>query len=67
MCDVPRDLQRKFEQRWAARFAPRAPTGAPEKHQPERQAAPPAPALDQAKEKTRQIEAACLKQPASAA
>ena len=67
MCDVPRDLQRKFEQRWAARFAQSAPAGAPEKHQPESQAKPPAAALDQAKEKNRQIEAASLKQPASAA
>lgn len=66
MCDVPRDLQRKFEQRWAARFAPPARAGAPEKRQPARQAEPPA-APDRAKEKNRQIEAACLKQPASAA
>jgi len=28
MCDIPLDLQRKFEQRWAARFAqPTPPVG----------------------------------------
>ncbi len=29
MCDVPLDLQRRFEQRWAARFAPRAVPATP--------------------------------------
>ena len=30
MCDVPLDVQRKFEQRWAARFAQPAPPKAQE-------------------------------------
>jgi hypothetical protein len=35
MCDVPLDLQRKFEQRWAARFArPTPSSAAPQGHQP---------------------------------
>ena len=29
MCDVPLDLQRRFEQRWAARFAPRVVSATP--------------------------------------
>ena len=40
MCDVPLDLQRKFEQRWASRFARPVPLVAPERHQPEHLAAP---------------------------
>jgi hypothetical protein len=34
---VPLDLQRKCEQRWAARFARPAPSAAPKGHQPESQ------------------------------
>jgi hypothetical protein len=36
MSSIPLDLQRRFEQRWAARFRPKPPN-APEKHQFERQ------------------------------
>jgi hypothetical protein len=31
MCDVPLDLQRRFEQRWAARFAPRVVSARPKR------------------------------------
>ena len=41
MCDIPLDLQRKFEQRWAARFARPAPPVAP-KEELEGQDQPPA-------------------------
>jgi hypothetical protein len=57
MCDVPLDFQRKFEKRWAARFAQPAPP----KKQDQRAAA-----SAESKEKTRQVEAADLK-PLSAA
>ena len=56
---VPLDLQRKCEQRWAARFARPAPSAAPKGHQPEsqnQQLAAPA----EAKEKTGRVEAAGL-------
>jgi hypothetical protein len=36
MSSIPLHLQRRFEQRWAARFRPVDPA-APEKHQPEKQ------------------------------
>ena len=36
MCDVPLDLQRRFEQRWAGRFARPAPPSAPHVHRPEK-------------------------------
>jgi hypothetical protein len=35
MCDIPLDLQRRFEQRWAARFSP--PPTTPKKHELERE------------------------------
>src|SRR5262249_23295668 len=35
MCDAPRDLERKAEQRWAAKFAQSVRTMTPEKPQPE--------------------------------
>jgi hypothetical protein len=54
---IPLDLQRKFEQRWAARFL--RPPPAPQVHRPESQgqqlAAP------KIKRKTRRVEAAGLK------
>jgi hypothetical protein len=56
---VPLDLQRKCEQRWAARFARPAPSAAPKGHQPEsqnQQLAAPA----EAKEGTDRVEAAGL-------
>jgi hypothetical protein len=37
MCDIPLDLQRRFEQRWAARFSRPNPPTAPKKHELERQ------------------------------
>lgn len=42
MSNIPLDLQRRFEQRWAARFRPKPPN-APEKRQFERQGRQPAP------------------------
>jgi hypothetical protein len=44
---VPLDLQRKCEQRWAARFARPAPSAAPKGHQPESQNHAELSALDQ--------------------
>src|SRR6267142_6989193 len=37
MCDIPLDLQRRFEQRWAARFSRPNPLTTPEKHELERE------------------------------
>jgi hypothetical protein len=56
MCDIPLDLERRFERRWAARFS-----GAPQGHHLERQqqrqqlAAP-----SESKRKTRRVESAGL-------
>jgi hypothetical protein len=50
MCDIPLELQRKFEQRWAARFSRSAPTAAPQRLRPASQQ-PATPA--KAKEKRR--------------
>ncbi len=36
MSYIPLDLQRRFERRWAARFAPPAPSLAPKQHWPEK-------------------------------
>jgi len=36
MCDIPLDLQRRLERRWAARFSRPNPPTAPQKHEPER-------------------------------
>jgi hypothetical protein len=36
MCDIPADLQRKFEQRWAARFERPAAPSAPHVPWPEK-------------------------------
>jgi hypothetical protein len=58
MASIPLDLQKRCEQRWAARFARPAPSAAP-KRQPEsqkQQLAAPA----EAKEKTGRVEAAGL-------
>ena len=35
MCEIPLDLQRKLERRWAARFARAVPPVAPNKQEPE--------------------------------
>ena len=57
MCDVPLDHQRKFEQRWAARFARPAEAAKPEKNQPEKQDDQPLAALSSVpKDETRRIE-----------
>jgi hypothetical protein len=37
MCDIPLDLQRKFEERWAARFVRQVPTRPPKEQELERQ------------------------------
>jgi hypothetical protein len=60
MCDVPRDIQRRFEQRWAARFARPLKTARPEKHQPEKLGQPLAAPL-KAQRKARQVEPAGLR------
>lgn len=60
MCDVPRDLQRKFEQRWAARFARPIGAAKPEKHQSEKPDQPLA-APPRALKKTRRTEPARLR------
>ena len=57
MCDVPLDVQRKFEQRWAARFAQPAPPKAQELEGQDQHAA----AFAESKRKTRRVEAAGLK------
>ena len=59
MCDIPLDLQRRFEKRWAARFARPAPPVAP-KEELEGQDQPPA-ARGKAKRKPRRVEAAGLR------
>jgi hypothetical protein len=59
MCDVPRDIQRKFEQRWAARFSPPVAAARPEKHRLEKQDQPPA-TLGKGKRKTRRLNRAGL-------
>jgi hypothetical protein len=35
MCDIPLDLQRRLEQRWAARFSRPNPPTTPKKHERE--------------------------------
>ena len=37
MCDIPLDLQRRLEQRWAARFSRPNPPTTPKKHELERE------------------------------
>jgi hypothetical protein len=61
MFDIPLDLQRKFEQRWAARFARPAPPAAPQSQLQQQQLSEPA----KAKRKTRRVKAAGLR-PSSA-
>jgi hypothetical protein len=55
MCDIPLDLQRKLERRWAARFARPAEAARPEKPQPEKPNQPLA-ALSSMPKETRRIE-----------
>jgi hypothetical protein len=56
MCDIPLDLQRKFEQRWAAKFARPAPNRQELEGQDQRLGAPA-----KSKRKTRRVDAAGLK------
>jgi hypothetical protein len=37
MCDIPLDLQRRFEHRWAARFSRPNPPTTPKRHRLERE------------------------------
>jgi hypothetical protein len=37
MCDIPLDVQRRLEQRWAARFSRSNPPTTPKKHELERE------------------------------
>jgi hypothetical protein len=60
MCDIPLDLQRRLEQRWAARFARPAPSVAPKKQGLEGQEQQPA-ASAKSKRRTRRVEAAGLR------
>jgi hypothetical protein len=60
MSNIPLDLQRKFEQRWAARFARPVPPSVPREHMDEKldqQLVPPG----KTKKKTRRAKAAGLK------
>jgi hypothetical protein len=58
MFDVPLDLQRRFEQRWAARFVRPAQDAAFSKQQPERQSEQLV--ASKRKRKTRRVELAGL-------
>jgi hypothetical protein len=57
MCDVPLDVQRRFEQRWAARFA----RPVPPKKQDLKGEDLPATTAAKSKEKTRRAEPAGLR------
>src|SRR6202011_2174932 len=59
MSSIPLDLQRRFEQRWAARFFSPITSAAPQKHRLERQPQQLA-ALGKSKRKTRPVESAGL-------
>jgi hypothetical protein len=65
MSNIPLDIQRKCEQRWAARFARPVPPSAPHDHmdeKPDQQSAP----SGKTKKKTRRTEAAGLMSVAAA-
>jgi hypothetical protein len=64
MSSIPLDLQRRFEQRWAARFLPKPPNQ-PEKHQLERQGRQPA--LGKGQRKIDQLKQPTAFRPAPAA
>jgi hypothetical protein len=59
MTDIPVHLQRKFEQRWAARFVPSALSATPRKRWPEKHDQPIA-APSRRTRKTRRVESAGL-------
>jgi len=65
MCDIPLDLQRRFEHRWAARFRRPASPGAPQNHELEKQDQQPA-ATRKGKRKTRRFSSAGLRSAAPA-
>jgi hypothetical protein len=56
MCDIPLDLQRRFERRWAARFSGPAKERLEGRPQPQRVATP-----GKSKRKTRAVKAAGLR------
>jgi hypothetical protein len=56
MCDIPLDLERRFERRWAARFS-----GPAKEHRLERQQHQLVTTPDKSKRKTRRLEPAGLK------
>jgi hypothetical protein len=58
MSNIPLDIQRKCERRWAARFAQPVPLSAPHKHLGEKQQVVPPGKI---KKKTRRAKAAGLK------
>jgi hypothetical protein len=58
MCTIPVDLERKFEQQWAARFS--RPIPSPEKHRFERLTEQLAPSNER-KQKSGQLEPAGLR------
>jgi hypothetical protein len=57
MSDIPVHLQRKFEQRWAARFVTSAESATPQKQWPEKHDQPVAAPSKPARE-TRRVESA---------
>jgi hypothetical protein len=59
MCTIPLDLERRFEQRWAARFSRPVEPAAHQKHRLETQCQPAAPG--KRKRKTRRVESKGLK------
>ena len=65
MSDIPVHVQRRFEQRWAARFARPAPPSAPNVHRPEK-ADQRLAESGKAKMQTRRTEAAGLMSVAAA-
>jgi hypothetical protein len=65
MSNIPLDIQRRCEQRWAARFARRVPRSAPHVHRPEK-ADQRLAESGKAKMQTRRTEAAGLMSVAAA-
>jgi hypothetical protein len=57
MCDIPVDLERRFERRWAARFSGPAKEHRLEQQQQQQLVTTP----DKSKRKTRRVERAGLK------
>jgi hypothetical protein len=59
MCVIPLDLERRFEQRWAARFSRPVEPAAHQKHRLETQCQPASPG--KRKRKTRRVESTGLR------